>query len=159
MNSDSNHFTFHTHFKDFMCIRMRKLHEEHQVPADAHDWYQTMFSFNIPKFVSKYLTAKNLSRCFGWSVRTLAMYIFARDHSLGISPVSIDCWNRWANTGPYLEACFFRTLGWSSSGPKAVDGFRPFWLPLQLKQQYHSWKEPTDLGAGLGCAHFCWTHP
>ena len=27
----------HTHFKDFMCIRMCKLHKEHQVPADAHD--------------------------------------------------------------------------------------------------------------------------
>ena len=27
----------HMHFKGFMCIRMRKLHEEHQVPADAHD--------------------------------------------------------------------------------------------------------------------------
>ena len=28
------------------------------------------------------------------------------------------------------------------------------WLLLQLKQQYHSLKEPTDLRAGLGCAHF-----
>ena len=28
------------------------------------------------------------------------------------------------------------------------------WLPLRPKQQCHSWKEPTDLGAGLGCAHF-----
>ena len=27
----------HMHFKGFICIRMRKLHEEHQVPADAHD--------------------------------------------------------------------------------------------------------------------------
>ena len=24
--------------------------------------------------------------------------MFARDHSLGISPLSIDCWKRWANT-------------------------------------------------------------
>ena len=28
-----------------MCICMRKLHEEYQVPADAHDWCQTVFSF------------------------------------------------------------------------------------------------------------------
>ena len=26
----------HMHFKGFMCIRMHKLHEEFQVPADAH---------------------------------------------------------------------------------------------------------------------------
>ena len=52
-------------------------------------------------------------------------HIFARDHSLGISSVSIDCWNRWTNTGPNSEASSFRTLGWSSSGPKALDGFRP----------------------------------
>ena len=40
-----------------MCIRLRKLHEDHQIPADAHDWCQTVFSFNIPKYVSKYLTS------------------------------------------------------------------------------------------------------
>ena len=27
----------HVHFKDFICISMRKLQEELQVPADAHD--------------------------------------------------------------------------------------------------------------------------
>ena len=63
------------HFKGFMWIRMRKLHEEHQVPADAHDWCQTVFPFNIPKFISKYLTTKQLSRFFWWLVRTLAQYI------------------------------------------------------------------------------------
>ena len=52
-------------------------------------------------------------------------HILARDHSLGISPVSIDCWKRWANTGPDSITSSFRTLGWSSSGPKALDGFRP----------------------------------
>ena len=52
-------------------------------------------------------------------------HVFARDHSLGISPVSIDCWNRWANIGPNSEASSFRTLGWSPSGPKALDGFKP----------------------------------
>ena len=51
-------------------------------------------------------------------------HIFARDHSLGISLASIDCWNRWANTGPNSEASSFRTLGWSSSGPEALDGFK-----------------------------------
>ena len=47
--------------------------------------------------------------------------IFVRDHSLGISPVSIDCWKRWANTGPNSVASFFRTLGWSSS----LEGYKP----------------------------------
>ena len=51
--------------------------------------------------------------------------ILASDHSLGISPVLIDCWKRCANTGPNSFANSFRTLGWSSSGPKALDGFRP----------------------------------
>ena len=51
--------------------------------------------------------------------------IFAKDHSFGISPVSIECWKRWANTGPKSVASSFRTLGWSSSGPKALEGFKP----------------------------------
>ena len=51
--------------------------------------------------------------------------IFARDHSFGISPVSIDCWKRWANTGPNSVDSSFRTLGWSPSGPKALEGFKP----------------------------------
>ena len=46
-------------------------------------------------------------------------------HSLGISPVSRDCWKRWAKTGPNSVASSFRTLGWSSSGPKALEGFKP----------------------------------
>ena len=41
------------------------------------------------------------------------------DHSFGISPVAIDCWKRWANTGPNSVASSFRTLGWNSSGPKS----------------------------------------
>ena len=52
--------------------------------------------------------------------------MLARDYSLGISPLSIDCWKRWANTEPNSVANSFRTLGWSSSGPKAFEGFRPF---------------------------------
>ena len=65
----------HEHFKGFICIRMRKLHEVNHVSVDAHDWCLTVFSFNSPKFVSKYLTTK-VSRFFGWSVRALAQYIF-----------------------------------------------------------------------------------
>ena len=63
-------------FKSFleMYIRMHKLHEERQVSADAHSWCQISFSFSVPKFVSKYLTTKQLSQIFGWSVRTLAQY-------------------------------------------------------------------------------------
>ena len=38
--------------------------------------------------------------------------------------VSIDCWKRWANTGPNSVASSFRTLGRSSSGPKALEGFK-----------------------------------
>ena len=51
--------------------------------------------------------------------------ILASDHSLGISPVLIDFWKRCANTGPNSFANSFRTLGWSSSRPKAYEGFRP----------------------------------
>ena len=67
----------HLHFKNFMCISMRKLHEKRQVEADAYGWIrcQIAFSFNVPKFISKYLTTKQLSQMFGWSVRTLAQYI------------------------------------------------------------------------------------
>ena len=54
--------------------------------------------------------------------------ILASDHSLGISPVQIDCCKRCANIGrtPKSVANYFRTLGWSSSGNKALDGFNPF---------------------------------
>ena len=34
-------------------------------------------------------------------------------------------WKRWANTGPNSVARSFMTLGWSSSGPKALEGFKP----------------------------------
>ena len=37
--------------------------------------------------------------------------MFASVHSLGISPESIDCWNRCAKMGPYSVAIFLRTLG------------------------------------------------
>ena len=51
--------------------------------------------------------------------------MFARSHSQGISSVSRDCWNKCANIGPSSFASSFRTLGLSSSGPKAFEGFKP----------------------------------
>ena len=51
--------------------------------------------------------------------------MFARSHSLEILPVSRDCWNKCVNTWPSSFASSFRTLGWSSSGPKAFEGFKP----------------------------------
>ena len=65
----------HVHFKGFMCICMRKLHAQCQIPADAQDLCETVFLFNVPKFIPKYWTTKQLSQFFGWSVRTLAQYI------------------------------------------------------------------------------------
>ena len=40
--------------------------------------------------------------------------------------MSRDFWKRWAKTGPNSLASSFRTLGWSSSGPKALEEFKPF---------------------------------
>ena len=39
--------------------------------------------------------------------------------------MSRNCWKRWAKTGPNSFASSFRTPGWSSSGPKALKGFKP----------------------------------
>ena len=39
--------------------------------------------------------------------------------------MSNDSWKRWANTGPNSVASSFRTLRWSWSGPKALEGFKP----------------------------------
>ena len=39
--------------------------------------------------------------------------------------MSRDLWKRWAKTGPNSVASSFRTLGWSSSGFKALEGFKP----------------------------------
>ena len=44
---------------------------------------------------------------------------------MGISPVSRDFWKRWTKTGPNSVASSFRTLGRSSLGPKALEGFKP----------------------------------
>ena len=51
--------------------------------------------------------------------------MFARDLSLENLSLSIDCWKIWANTGPTCNsvADSFRSLGWSSSGPKTCEGF------------------------------------
>ena len=64
----------HVHFKGFVCLCMRKLHAKCQIPADAHNWCQIVFSLNVPKFIPKYWTTKTLSQFLGWSVRTLAQY-------------------------------------------------------------------------------------
>ena len=40
-------------------------------------------------------------------------------------PLGFIAEKRWANTGPNFVASSFRTLGWSSSGPKALEGFKP----------------------------------
>ena len=37
-------------------------------------------------------------------------HMFASDHCLGISPVSIDCWNRLTNIGPNSDASSLKTL-------------------------------------------------
>ena len=63
------------HFKCFMCIHMRKLHAECQIPADEQGWCQIVFSFDVPKFIPKYSMTKTWSQFLGWSVRTLAQYI------------------------------------------------------------------------------------
>ena len=47
------------HFKVFMCIYMRKLYAERQILADAQDRCQTVFLFNVPKFVPKYYSYHN----------------------------------------------------------------------------------------------------
>ena len=51
----------HVQFNRFMCIRMHKQHAECQIPGDAHDWCQTVFSFKLPKFIPKHWTTKQLS--------------------------------------------------------------------------------------------------
>ena len=52
--------------------------------------------------------------------------MFANDHSFGISPVSFECWKGGQIPNlPVTDANSFWTLGWSSSGHKTVDGFKP----------------------------------
>ena len=98
-------------------------------------WKKFMF-VQMRHDIRAYYVFKQLARYTSQGDRTVIVsqrpisflisgHIFARDHSLGISPMSIDCWNRWANTGSNSVASSFRTLGWSSSGPKALDGFKP----------------------------------
>ena len=85
-----------------------------------------------------------------------------KQHSLGILPVSRDCLKRWAKTGSYSVVSSFRTLWWSSSGPKALEGFKSFKkVSLQplLKQHCHPWKVPIYWEMGSHYVHFCWTHP
>ena len=44
----------HVHFKSFMWICMRKLHEECQILANVRDRCQIMFWYDIPKAILKY---------------------------------------------------------------------------------------------------------
>ena len=82
--------------------------------------------------------------------------MFARGHSLGISPLSIDCWKRWANIGPNSVANSFKTLGWNSSGPKAFDGFRPFsnFVTPSLVTTMSAMNGNDLSRRGTGCVHF-----
>ena len=75
-------FELYMHFKGFVYLRMRKLNAVSQIPADAHDWCQMVLSFNVPKFIPKYWTIKQLSQLFVWSVRTLAQYSCGMEHLL-----------------------------------------------------------------------------
>ena len=72
------------------------------------------------KETGRKLQARDLSPFLNWG------QMFARDHSLGISTLSIYCWKRWANIRHNSVANSFKNLGWSSPGPKAFEGFRPF---------------------------------
>ena len=81
---------------------------------------------------------------------------------LGISPVSLECWKRWANIGPSSDVSSFKTLGCSSSGPKAFEGFKPLrsFVTLSAETWMSSKKGAERLGRGTWVyVCFCWTHP
>ena len=44
---------------------------------------------------------------------------------LGFHQCQLIAEKKWANTGPNSVSSCFRTLGWSSSGPKALEEFKP----------------------------------
>ena len=48
------------------------------------------------------------------------VFKIAKDHSLGISPLLRDCWNKWANTRPSSTASSLRTLGQVHQVPKPL---------------------------------------
>ena len=79
--------------------------------------------------------------------------MFARDHSLGISSLSIDYWKRCENIGPNSVANFFRSLGRSSSGPKAFEGFSPFsnFVTPSLVTTMSSMNGTVLSRIGIGC--------
>ena len=63
--------------------------------------------------------------------------ILAGDHSLGISPVSIDCWKRWA-----ISDLIQSSVPLGSSSPKALDGLRPLRsldTPSFVNNIMHEW--------------------
>ena len=92
----------------------------------------------------RYLQAKELSPFW------YRGHMFASDHSLGISSVSIDCWKRWANIGPNSDASSFKTLGWSSSSPKAFEEFKSLgsFVTPSAETWMSSMKDAERLGRG-----------
>ena len=73
---------------------------------------------------------------------------------------SVDCWKRWANTWPNSVASSLRTLGWSSSGPRALEGFKPLRSVVTPALETISPMKGADLSKSeTGRVHFYWTHP
>ena len=99
------------------------MHVACRTGADIHPSEHTICSSNLhgthARDTGRQLQARTLSHFLKRG------QMFARSHSLGISPVSRDCWSKYANTGPSSYASSFRTLGWSSSCPTAFEGFKP----------------------------------
>ena len=106
-------------FLNACCLPDRSLYSSRWAMIFEH----TMCSSNLQgtqvKETGRYLHASDLSLFLKRG------QIFARDHFFGISPVSIDGWKRWADAGPNSVASSFRTLWWSSSDLKALEGFKP----------------------------------
>ena len=105
-------------FLNVCCLSDRRLYQSRWAMIFEHAMCSSNLQGTQFKGTGRSLHASDLS------LFLKSGQIFARDHSFGISPVSIDCWKRWAITGPNSVASSFRNLGWSSSGPKALEGFK-----------------------------------
>ena len=68
--------------------------------------------------------------------------MLAKDHSLGISPLSRGGWNKWANTGPSSTANSLKTLKWSSSCPNSYEWFKPF--IILMTPSFETWMSLKD---------------
>ena len=97
-------------FKGFMCIRMRKLYAECQIPADAYDWCQIVFSFNVPKFVANIERQKSYGIFLdNWLELWPSIFRISHNglHSFGILGYSTTHWTNWkihSKFIPYLSA-------------------------------------------------------